>query len=285
MRLAKALVMQSLWPSLLAVLAIGLAVAGCTARPGPASPQRDPPSPGEDDDGYGPTWFGDDAESDDGSSWTAPTGPPPADDDASPPGGDASLDGGEAPDVDPPLDPAPDGACTGPPAAGDLQIDEMMIQSVAGSGDYGEWIEVRSTLACTVDLRGLHGECPSGAKVRVFDVTDDVWLPPLGTFVVADSGDRAIDHALPGTVTVWSGQPGDVLRNQGATVSLWERGALVDSVTYPALKLHAGASVAFPADCPASRRTDFAAWQTSTASWFPGFFGTPNAANLDVHCP
>jgi hypothetical protein len=172
-----------------------------------------------------------------------------------------------------------------PPSAGDLQIEELLIESVAGTGDYGEWLEVRSLLPCAIDLRGLHGECPSGAKVRTFDVIDDLWIPPLGSFVVADSSDPAIDHALPGTLLVWAGQPGDVLRNKGATVSLYAQGTLVDSVTYPALTLVVGASVAFPADCPISRRGDWSAWQTSNASWFPGYRGTPNAPNSDVHCP
>jgi hypothetical protein len=136
-----------------------------------------------------------------------------------------------------------------------------------------------------MNLRGLHGECPSGAKVRTFDVTDDTWLPPLGTFVVADSLDPAINHDLPGMVIVWAGSPGDVLRNKGATITLRMQETLVDTVTYPSLKLTVGASTAFPADCPLSRRSDWTTWQTSNASWFPAFLGSPNAANLDVHCP
>jgi hypothetical protein len=179
----------------------------------------------------------------------------------------------------------PDGACAAPLAAGDLVIDELMIESVAGTGDYGEWLEVRSTLPCAIDLRGLHGECPSGAKVRTFDVNDDVWLAAGSTFVVADSVDPAIDHDLPGTVIAWAGQPGDVLRNKGGTVSLLVQDVLIDSVTYPALKLVVGASVAFPADCPLERRSDWTVWQASAASWFPGFRGTPNAPNVDVSCP
>jgi hypothetical protein len=194
---------------------------------------------------------------------------------------DAPAPEGEGPDVDAP----PEGACAAPLAAGGLVIDELLIESVAGAGDYGEWLEVRSTLPCAIDLRGLHGECPSGAKVRTFDVTDDLWLAPTDSFVVADSIDPAIDHDLPGIVIPWSGQPGDVLRNKGGTVSLRVQDALIDSVTYPALKLIVGTSVAFPADCPLERRSDWTVWQASNSSWFPGFRGSPNAPNIDVTCP
>jgi hypothetical protein len=84
---------------------------------------------------------------------------------------------------------------------------------------------------------------------------------------------------------MWSGAPGDVLRNKGGTIVLSESGAVVDTLTYPALKLTVGASVAFPADCDPSVRSDWTAWQTSSSPFFPGFYGTPNAANTDVSCP
>jgi hypothetical protein len=190
---------------------------------------------------------------------------------------------GSTPDAAPPT--VPDASCVQPLGPGVLAIDELMIESVAGTGDYGEWLEVQSTSGCAVNLHGLHGECPVGMKLHTLDVTDDLWLPPSGTFVVADTGDPAINHYLPGLIITWTGQPGDVLRNQGSTVTLTFDGSLVDTVTYPAFKLIIGASIAFPSNCPASSITDWSSWQTSTASWFPGFAGTPNAPNDDVSCP
>ena len=179
----------------------------------------------------------------------------------------------------------PDGACPQPLAPGDLRIDELMIESVAGAGDDGEWVEIQSALGCAANLSGLHGECPRGAKVATFDVTGDLWIPPHGTFVVADSSDPAINHDVPGTVVVWFGHQGDVLRNKGSTITISWNGTLLDTVTYPALTLAVGDSVAFPAGCDPSQRDDFAQWKRSTASWFPGFLGTPNAPNTDVECP
>jgi hypothetical protein len=259
------------------VFFVVLPLACAVGPPGPDG-QATPASAG-DDAGVPGAWLTDEAASgDDATSFAL--APSTDGSFAEAPEGEASVDAGAPAVVSP-----PDGACSAPLAGGDLAIDELLIESVAGTGDYGEWLEVRSTLSCAIDLRGLHGECPSGARVRTFDVTDDVWLGPGATFVVADSIDPAIDHDLPGTVIAWSGQPGDVLRNKGATVTLLYQNALIDSVTYPALKLVVGASVAFPADCPIERRSDWSAWQTSTSSWFPGFFGTPNAPNTDVFCP
>jgi hypothetical protein len=220
------------------------------------------------------------------SSWPSSTAPDAAVSQAS---ADAALplswDSGSGIDATP--EAAPDAACEQPLGQGVLMIDELMIESVAGTGDYGEWLEVQSTSSCAVNLNGLQGECPTGKAVHTFDVTGDLWLPPYGTFLVADSGDPAVNHYLPGPgpVITWAGQPGDVLRNQGATVTLTFDGALVDTITYPNLKLTIGASVEFPASCVASSRSDWSMWQTATASWFPGFYGTPNAPNDDVTCP
>lgn len=179
---------------------------------------------------------------------------------------------------------APDAPCTQPLGAGDLLVDELMIESVDGAGDDGEWLEIESTAGCAVNLRGLHGECPVGAKVYTFDVSEDIWIPPGGTFIVADSADPAVNHYLPGLVLAWAGQPGDVLRNEGGTVTLSDGNVLVVSLTWPSLKPVIGASVELPADCAIDDVDDFDEWQTSTSSWFPGFFGTPNAPNTDVTC-
>jgi len=199
---------------------------------------------------------------------------------------DASLplswDSGPSPEAQPTI---PDASCVQALGPGVLAIDELMIESVKGTGDYGEWLEVQSTSSCAVNLHGLHGECPVGLKLHTLDVTVDTWLPPAGTFVIADTADPAIEHYLPGPLVTWTGQPGDVLRNEGGTVTLTFDGSLVDTVTYPAFKLIIGASIAFPSNCAPSRRSDWSSWLTSTSSWFPGFCGTPNALNGDVSCP
>jgi hypothetical protein len=264
----------------LALLALLLALSVCTPRLDPSGA----PSAADDasalaselgDDGG----WGDDGDDASNPAWDA----------VAPVGVDATTplppgDGG-SPDATLPVDAGVDGPCTQAVGAGDLLIDELMIESVAGAGDDGEWLEVASMAACAVNLRGLHGECPVGSKVHTFDVVDDTWLPPGGTFIIADSQDPAVNHDLPGLVLAWSGHPGDVLRNLGGTVTLSDGDVLVVSLTWPSLKPVVGATVELPADCPVEDADDFGAWQTATTSWFPGFLGTPNAPNTDVECP
>jgi hypothetical protein len=250
--------------------------------------------------GPAPT-LGDDAGDDAAASTPADTPPsndPPADDsagDASPtapaseagvPSGDKSALGDDDASGDDATgdDGPPQGACTDPLSPGDLVIDELMIESVAGTGDYGEWLEVANAAGCAVNLRGLHGECPKASKVVTVDVSDDVWVPAGGFFVIADSVDPSVNHDLPGTVLGWLGSPGDVLRNDGTTITLSVTGTVIDTLTFPKLTLTVGASLEFPSDCDAGDRGDFSKWQTATSSWFPGFYGTPGAINDDVSC-
>jgi hypothetical protein len=264
----------------LASLAVLVACAGGEVGPsygpGGASP---PPDDGPYGGGFPPATAAPIDAADD-ATVTDPAAEAAADDDESdgdalPPG--IVLDGGA---------PLPDGACLASLGAGALMIDELMIESVAGAGDDGEWLEVASMVDCVANLRGLHGECPRGSKVARFDVTVDLWLPPKGTFIVADSADPAIDHSLPGALVTWLGHTGDILRNQGTTVTLSANGVVIDSLTYPSLALMVGVSYAFPNECDPSLRADFTRWETSSASWFPGFHGTPNAPNTDVApCP
>ena len=60
---------------------------------------------------------------------------------------------------------------------------------------------------------------------------------------------------------------------------------VVDTLTYPAFSnLEPGRSLAFPADCPATVRGDWARWSLTFDVCTAGFKGTPNAANGDVAC-
>jgi hypothetical protein len=199
-------------------------------------------------------------------------------------GDDAEGDAANPTD-DAPADAVDDPVCASALSPGALLIDELMIESVDGTGDHGEWIEVASTLPCAVNLRGLHGECPHGAKAATFDVAGDLWIPAGGSFLVADSVSPAIDHDVPLPVVAWQDNLGDVLRNKGTTLTLSLNDAVIDTLTYPALALTVGTSLEFPADCDPTTRDDFSRWLPAQSSWFPGFHGTPNAPNDDVSCP
>jgi len=175
-------------------------------------------------------------------------------------------------------------ACPTPLGPGDVVFDEVMISSVAGSSDRGQWLEVRSTRSCMLDLIGLHASAPHGQSFHTMDVTTDTWLEPGGFFLIADSTDPTENGGLPGLVLAWTGSPADALHKTSDTVTLSVGTTILDSLTYPSKKRTVGTSMAFPADCSPSLRTDFASWKASTASWAQGLFGTPAAPNTDVTC-
>ncbi len=269
-----------------ALILAGVAVlSGCSAllggsdlddlHPGTAPPDtlEDSGSPGIDGQVIN---HRDSGRADDGSPLPPP--PPPPDGGPLPDGGPRS-DGG----VDAPVDSAPsDCGSLGP---GDLVIVEIMIASQIGSGDRGEWLEVRSTRACNLDLRGLRVESPRGTTSDYLDITTTTLLPPGGSFVVADSADPLINHGLGARVYEFAGSASDVLKNSGDTITVSLGGVTIDTLTYDAtLPWLTGASMAFPAACPASSRTSWASWGWSSQEYGGLFLGTPNGANTDIAC-
>ena len=212
-----------------------------------------------------------------------------ANDDAAPPGDDAS------PPVDDAAPPVADATptvadlCGGPLGAGDLAVVELMIASQVGAGDMGQWIEIQSTRACTVDLNGLHAEASTASSSGTLDVTSHVYLPANGIFVIASSLDPALDDDLPAIPLLfeWDGSPPDVLDTAGGTLTLSypPTGSVVDDLVYPQFQvLTVGTSISFPADCAWGDRSSWARWSFSTHDWFSTFQGTPNAPNTDVTC-
>ncbi len=174
--------------------------------------------------------------------------------------------------------------CSGPLAAGDLAIVELMITSKSGSGDSGEWVEVQSTRDCWLKVQGVAIESPRGtAAPNVATITDDFELAPHGTFVVAGSADPAKNHDIPGKVIAWGAT--DVLKNDGDTVTVKIGNVVLDTLTYPAFSnLTPGRALSFPSDCAWSDRASWSRWSLTFGEFAPGFKGTPNAANADVAC-
>lgn len=198
-----------------------------------------------------------------------PAGPPPDQDDAG-----APSDAGPGPKV----------YCGAVLAPGDLAVVELMIASRSGSGDSGEWVEIRSTRDCWLKLQGVAVESPRGTSApNVATILDDFELEPHGTFVVADSADPLKNHGISGRVIAWEAT--DVLKNDGDTVTVKLGPILIDAVTYPAFtNLTAGRALAFPFDCAWTERANWARWSLTFTEFAPGFKGTPNAPNADIAC-
>ncbi len=291
--------MRSFSLRLLALGLSALAVAACSSGAVSASKKtREPVMPGDDFyEEAPPVVVGDpDYVNEDGFG----AGERPASQDPGP--GDAgaadarSTDAGPA-DAGPTdagrdvvvMDAAGDGAptrvlCSGPLAAGDLIVSELMIASRSGTGDEGEWIELESTRSCWLQLRGLTVESPRGASsADSASVQGDLELAPFGHLLVAGSADPAKNHGLPSPVVAFG--RADVLKNDGDRVTVKAGAIVVDQLDYPSFSnLTAGRSVAFPKSCPRGVRSDWGRWSLTFATFAAGQRGTPGGDNTDVAC-
>lgn len=146
--------------------------------------------------------------------------------DAGRPSLDAGRDAGQAPadagtvvrDAGPPVD-AFVPSC--PPSPGNLAIVEVMVASRSGSGDLGEWFEVKNVGACTIALAGLVIASPSAPEIHT---VGGGLLPPGSLFVFAQSDDPAdnhgltVDHVYGGAITFGNSADSLVLSYEGAEI-------------------------------------------------------------------
>jgi hypothetical protein len=78
----------------------------------------------------------------------------------------------------------------------------------------------------------------------------------------------------------------DVLKNDGDRMTVRSGTTIVDQLDYPAFSnLTAGRSIAFPKNCPANVRSDWARWSLTFSTYAQGAQrGTPGRDNTDVTC-
>ncbi len=174
--------------------------------------------------------------------------------------------------------------CSGPLALGDLIVTELLISSRAGSGDDGEWVELTSTRTCTLRLGGLVVESPRGTAMDQATLPATAEVAPLGKILVVGTTAKAAGFALPEPTFVFSAT--DVLKNDGDRITVRSGLTIIDRLDYPAFSnLTASRSIAFPKNCPANVRTDWARWSLTFSTYASGAQrGTPGRDNTDVTC-
>lgn len=170
--------------------------------------------------------------------------------------------------------------CAGTLAKGDLAVVEIMIASRSGSGDDGEWLEVQNTRDCWLKVKDVIVESPRGALINAAVVSEDLELAPKASFLVGGSAAKSM---AAGKVYVWDTT--DVLKNDGDTVTVRIGNVVIDQLTFPSFgNLEPGRALAFPADCPASARSDWSRWSLAFDVFGGKYKGTPNIPNVDVTC-
>lgn len=222
---------------------------------------------------------------------TSDTGPPGVDAggpmDAGPGGlPDAGpMDAGGPSDAGPPFDAGPFDA--GPPIdAGDcaadaatITISEIMISSQSGSGDFGEWFEIRNEASCTVSLAGLEIRSGSGTHT----ITSGL-LTAGGFAVLARSGDANLNHGLSTDYVYGSAIS---FSNGGGTLSIFNGADEVARVSWGSTEFARSASRQLSRSAPETTALGSAVWCNSAAvySMSPGgpYLGTPGMQNAD--CP
>ncbi len=174
--------------------------------------------------------------------------------------------------------------CTGPLVASDLLITEFLISSRSGSADDGEWVELSSTRTCTLKLGGLVVESPRGTLFDRATLPATAEVAPLGKVLVVGSTTKAGTFGFPEPSYAFAAT--DILKNDGDRISVRSGTLVIDQLDYPAFSnVTPARSVAFPKNCPANVRNDWARWSLTFTTYAAGAQrGTPGRDNTDVTC-
>lgn len=179
--------------------------------------------------------------------------------------------------------PRDSGGMTCPPAPGMLVIDEVMISSVSGSGDRGEWFEVVNVGTCTIDLTGLTIVSPAGTGAEKTHTVTSGSVAPGRYFVFALDSAPAANHFLPFDYAYGTGGAEDVIFNNSADwLELRSGATVIDRVAWPSGGYTNGKSRMLPGTPSATANDTWANLCDSTAVYSTTggtFYGTPQMPN------
>ena len=153
-----------------------------------------------------------------------------------------------------------------------IVISEIMANPRAVADERGEWIELRNLEPRAVDLRGWRIRSRND---RGFTIERSVVIAPDGLVVLARVGDSAVNGGVTAT---YAYRDGLTLGNASDWVALQSSdGSPVDSVAWSSTI--AGASRGLRDAAVLHADVMGATWETSTATYGKGDFGTPGRAN------
>ena len=162
------------------------------------------------------------------------------------------------------------------PTAGALVITELLVAPAASSDGLGEWIELTNVGGAPLVLDGLVLADASGAQHTVAPAEPLTVLE--GAQVVLG---LSADEAFNGGVLVDYVYDGFSLGDEGDTVTLIFKGAVIDVVSYgPTFPLVAGRSLSLdPSLTNAADNDDPSSWCAGNLPFGAGDLGTPGAPN------
>jgi hypothetical protein len=167
------------------------------------------------------------------------------------------------------------------PRATNILISEVMIASITGSGDKGEWFEIHNVGNCIVDLAGLQIVSPTGSGAEKVHAIVAGTIDPDGYFVLALSGNASDNHGLKYDYVYENSALDDVVLNNSADwIELRAGGLAIDRVSWPSSGFAYGATKYFPSNLDPGLNDDWSKWLVSTSSYSSmggTFLGTPGA--------
>lgn len=203
--------------------------------------------------------------------------------------GDAEPDSGAmdaaAMDASPP-------DATGPPctvAPGFVYINEIMIASVSGSRDRGEWFEIYNPGDCEADLSGMVIASPTSSGTMREHTISSLRIAPGSYTVLAQSLNPAEHHGANVDYAYGTGSSTTEIRFSNSRDSLLLRAGMdeIDRIEWTSSGFSYSTSRQFPTSGAISEHGTWSRWcdSTQTFSMTGGvFYGTPGMAN-DMTCP
>lgn len=115
----------------------------------------------------------------------------------------------------------------GKPSVGDIVISEIMPKSVAGSPDYGEYVELYNPTNKTIELKGLTLRYKA-VTVVIGAGIDSLLLDPGKYLVLGRSSDKATNGGVP---VNWAWGASIALSNSGGDLAIESEGVVIDAAS------------------------------------------------------
>jgi len=203
---------------------------------------------------------------------------------------DATVPDARMPDASVPDASRPD--ASGPPCdvgPAFVLITEVMVASVSGSRDRGEWFELHNPGDCEAVLNGLTISSPTSSGTLRTHTIVDLRIPARGFVTLGQSLNPAEHHGAGLDYAYGTGSRSTeiVFSNSSDSLRIASGDTTIDEVSWTGSGFTYSKSRQYPSESSPADRATWGNWCDSTMifSMEGGtFYGTPGAPN-DARCP